>query len=281
MKPYTLLILGYLPEPPSWDGCRGVFQMLTHGTIEAFRTLPHVTLHTAHVLSHAKQPLPQADFVLVNAFCGEEPLAADLKALTGARKVCSWREIPTNPTHADYCFWLGSGELRLPCCKALMRNVPKVPGSILVDHTWWTQDHTAEIEGWLEGYDRGPVSRLVRHCTENHPVPSWMGQVAYAPYPEYLRRTETFERHIITHIEGYAFGMVDMVARGIQVLSPPKLLPAFQIVGLNLPVFETREQLRTLLEIPVGEEWNRKIDYCMDYAECAAVMDRHFQEWME
>lgn len=281
MKPYRLLILGHVPKALDWASAEGVFQMLTFGLFQGFRTVPHVTLYAEHVRDLATGSGPEVDCVLVNCFSAEDPPLDEIRQKTGAKLVASIRE---NPAHYDHSFVFApfpewpSTMIRLPCCKAMMQNVPKVPGSLLVDHTWYVEDHTAEIEGWLEGYSLGPVYRLIRGGTENHPIPSWMQPIHYAPYPEYLRRTETFERHIITHIEGYPFGVVDFAARGTQVLTPPGLIPESMIADLEIPVFHNKEELRAILEKPVGEEWNRKIDLCTDYSECAKIIDQWFQD---
>jgi hypothetical protein len=278
MKPYHLLLLGHHPNKPEWSSAVGVFGMVTFGITDAFRRLPHVEL----AISHIKEPLPAtpADFVLVNCFCPEDPPLEELRKATGARKIVSFREIP-GPYDHSFTFVPATGWphtlIPLPCCKALMHNVPKEPGSILVDHTWYVEDHTAEIEGWLEDYTDGPVYRLIRGGTENHPVPTWMKSIDYAPYPDYLKATEQIERHIMTHIEGYPFGVIDFAARGTQVLTPPNLMPSSMIGELGIPVFQSREELRALLARPGGDEWNRKIDLCTDYLDCAKIIDEWFQ----
>ena len=294
MKPYRLLILGHVPPNGTWQTAAGVYAMVTQGIIEPFAAMGHVNVEAARVLDFIKAPkkfhLPQADVVIVTAFCGEEPTLAEVRNATGAKKVVSFREIPADYDHSfifaqpnDFYRRKYKGHyttFKLPCCKRLMVNKPKVPSSILVDHTWHVEDHTEQIEGWLEGYTKGPVYRLLRPGSENfHPVPSWMKTVCYRPYPEYLDATATFERHIVTHIEGYGFGVVDFAARGTQVISWPDMLPSDVEVDLDIPVFYDKTELLGMLDLPVGRDVC-KIDKCTDYGTIARAMDKQFQEWL-
>lgn len=277
MTPYTLLIIGF--PSPSWDKAIGVFGMLTYGMTEAFGALPHVTVKTADirdVKQHPEAPLPQADIVLEIVFCADEQPNSEIKRRTGATHTASFRENPSNTV--DHSFWLDNKPLRLPCCKRMMVNVPKEPGLVLLDHRWWCEpDWTKKIEGWLADYHGGQVYRLIRYANDETGTPDYINLLEYLPYPAYLKATERFERHIITHIEGYGFGIVDFAARGTQVLAPPDLIPKEIVAELGIPIFRSKDELLSLLAAPVGPEWNRKIDLCTDYTDCAKVIDQHFQ----
>jgi hypothetical protein len=279
MPPYKLLVLGHHPIIPNWESAFGVFGMLTFGIFEAFRALPHVETYGVSIGDYSRMPLPQVDAVLINSFYVEDPALDDVKRRSGARYVASIRENHTAWDHSFAFVGVASPKItiiKLPCCKRLLRNVPKVPGSILVDHHWWDQDHTSEIEEWLRDY-KGPMFRLDHPRGEGAPPPPWIQRMPYQHYPAYLASTETFERHVITHIEGYGFGIVDFAARGTQVLAPPDLIPKETVADLGIPVFRSKGELLSLLAAPVGPEWSRKIDLCTDYADCANVIDQHFQ----
>lgn len=277
-KPYTLLIWGY-PHVAKHTST----EMLTRSLTKAFGRLPHVALHVTESRT-LKIELARADFVVVIEYFAWRPNAPWLKDRAGARKITAFRECQF-PEY-DHTFDL-MHDFPLPCDKDLMVNKPKWPGLILVDHSWeafWgtENDWTPRIEAWVReivGPELRPSRLVCDQADADHASADFL-LVPPAPYEEYLATTGAVERFIVTHRECHPWGVIDMAARGIQVLSPPGFVPQPIVDRLGIPIFSSKEELRTILARTVGEEWNHKIDLCTDYADIAVAMDRQFQEWL-
>ena len=289
-KPYDLLILGH--HKPLSEAFLSV-EVLTHFATSAFRRLPHVQVHTHQVCDYERVlALPRADIVLFIAYWFDvEPTDSKwIKRVTEASVTASLREVLFP---VDYCFTFkpfpeaeNAIYVPLQCDKASLPVSQKTPGTILVDHAWQAfagtdQDWTTRIEEWLsEVADRRSISRMVYYKDYPAVLPPFVTPLPPLPYHEYLKATAHFERFICTHAECYPHGVIDMAARGTQVLAPPGFLPECIVKDLGIPTFSSKEELLALLSEPVGDEWNRKIDLCTDYGDVAKSMDGQFQEWL-
>lgn len=287
MKPYTLLVIGH--HAPIWAAFLSV-QVLTHHIAHAFGRLQHVRVVTSGVDDWTAEGLAHpADVVLVIAYWREwsDDLTVAVKDCTGAGCVVSLREVPF-PVDHSFVFKPTDSQnttyIPLPCAKRRMKQTPKVPGSVLIDHVWndyigtdlgWTD----RIERWIEPIaDSFAVSRMIYYTDRECRVPSFVTPFPSRPYPKYLADTSHFERFICTHAECYPHGVIDMAARGTQVLAPVGLLPDCVVADLGIPTFSTCEELLDLLAKPVGPEWASKVDKCTDFANIASIMDAKCQE---
>lgn len=252
--------------------------MMVHtGFVQAFLALGNIDVCVEDYRDHLDRELQQADVVLITGYHDPSRDVPRIKQKTGARYVASFAEEPF--PGVDRAFTCR--EFKLPCCKSLLPNVAKQPKSIIIDHTWYVRDRTELIEGWLTGWE-GPLYRQTRPGTENHPVPPYVTPLPYLPYLEYLAVTARMERIILTHLEDYPFGAVDMAARGIQVLAMPgSIVCTYIIEDMGIPLFDNKEELLAILNQPVGDEWNHKIDLCTDYLDIARAMNGQFMEWLQ
>lgn len=296
MIPYRLLILGH--HPTSLDEAHTSVEVLTYFTTEAFRWLDVIEVLTADV---RRLDFPQADVVLVVAYWEEWSLAIndEAKRRTGAIKTASLREVRF---HTDHCFVFtpqspgitGTTYFPLPCEKGILTVEPKDPGAILLDHPWkdfagTDNDWTARIEDWLEPQPY-KVSRLWYAPTADNPFPfhaedakalrPFLIPFPARPYPQWIRDTSRFERFIVTHKECYPWSVLDMAARGTQVLSPPGYIPDCLVADLGVELFTSREELLAILAKPVGKEWTYKRELFTDYGDIALAMHAAFKEWM-
>jgi hypothetical protein len=99
-------------------------------------------------------------------------------------------------------------------------------------------------------------------------------------YYDWLLATATFERFIATHVESYGYGLIDMAARGMQVLAPRGFVPKPLVSDLGIVEFGSRETLSALLALPAGPRWQPKIDLCTGWGDIAQRMDAQFRAWL-
>lgn len=287
MRHYRLLVLGYPVITPhsAWSSA----EMLTCGIATAFMGLPHVTLFAENIQNVEKRILPKVDFVLLTIYGADDAKVPFVMEQTGARKLAAFREVACTCDHSfvfkDVGWETEHTRLRLPCWKSLMRNFPK-DGSILIDHSWddfigTEDDWTERIEGWLEPLSASRrIYRLARHKTDAERAAPYTVKLGYQHYTDYLAATSRIERFVLTHKECYPFGVIDMAARGTQVIAPCGFLPHSLVDELGIDVFHGQESLLNILGRPVPDTWNHKIDLMTDFTECARIIDWKFQEWL-
>lgn len=279
MKPYTLLIVSD-ELPQSWASVYGSMQMLTYGMSSAFGSLLHIRVIQA---TTAQDSYPEADFALCFVYNtpSAKTLHARLRQVPGMRRVTSLAECPIQDMHT----FLLQGSLRYPVCRSLLAQTTtafKAKGSVLIDHPW--PDDERDLTAWLYGqlaYWPGYVFYLVRKATEQRPRFANFTPLEYRAYVEYLAATASVERFLVTHKESYGFSVIDMAARGIQVISPRGFLPPYMVADFQIPEFSTASELFAILHRPVGDDWKNKIRFCIDYPTIAWQLDQQFQAWID
>lgn len=310
MRSYNLLIVTE-NKPNTSDGIHCSNQMIGWGLWEAFRDYPHVQLEYRN--ANNLTDIPETDFTLVHSYTPGEVFhrLSDLRVKT--RQQMMWIS-EMFCSSFDYCFTFlpqpGCEQVPLPAPKDLldasMVGVTKLKGSVLLDHHWsWTDGYTingpnpnlwcARLYEWLESIKDWTVIGQME--SPNHerisgvPIPSWVKRIPNSFYHEYLKATAPYENFIMTHPGSYEHSIVDMAARGIQVLVPTPTVthkhrdgwevvpggtpfaPQDTIDRLKLPTFSTREQLLSLLDRSHDGDWRAYA--CTDMPEIARQIDAH------
>jgi hypothetical protein len=179
-------------------------------------------------------------------------------------------------------------EVKFPHIGSLMKNEPKVKGSILLDHAW--EENTPDrlwcgkLYEWLEPLkDSVKIAQLLRPAIKADPYPSWVHPIPELGYVDYLEQTATYENYIMTHPESYGHSVIDMVARGIRVLVPVQGNLYFAkkpiVDGLKLRTFSTKEELMALLSAPPEDNWRANL--CTDMPDIVKRIDAYCQKGME
>jgi hypothetical protein len=264
MIPYKLLLISQnKPSYPS--GIRNSNHMIAWGLWEEFSKLRHVKL----VYQDSDSPLINhgpIDFTLMHCYTDCPIFKSELPAVRAitSKKMMYISEAMLKRANADrnFCFlefndWEKHGfapveEIRLPYISSFMDNVEKIPGSILLDHTW--SNGTPEklwcnkLYEWLGPIkDSVEVGQLLRPRIKSDPIPSWIDGIPEMGYVDYLARTSRYENYIMTHAESYGHSIID--TNGSLPFAKKPLVDA-----LGLQVFRTREELFSILASPPKTE---------------------------
>lgn len=320
MKKYKLLILGYpVKKKEDINLC---FSMLTYGLDRAFKRLKHVeVIQSSYFIdnklnySGLSMPklnlniLPKVDFIIVinyHPFFTKENIDI-LKRK--CKKVISFIEVG-EPT--DYSFIFKNAPLKqqkdkytiipAPYISNCYSNIKKEPKTILLDHIYlnaWKNKKLNEyawskrIWAWLEEI-KGDykiyslISRdLELKCgnpkTEHlKALPKWIIPIHATNYIDYLKKTQTMETFIITHVGSYNFSVVDMLVRGIRILTPPKAIPQYNIDKFNIPVFKNKKELLNSIRKPINrEKWNNQLRNCTNMIKIVSIINEKIQGWIK
>lgn len=293
---YKLLILGVplinaeskIPNLPVLTNSLAV---ITYNIIKAFKKLNHIKLS---FLNRIDTNIPKADFALLSCYCNDKINYNLIREKSSALKICSLREIPF--TKCDYSFIWNSEALvknshlfSAPCNKSLMENVSKESKSILIDHYWkdylkTENDWTNRIENWLETIKKEyKIYRMIRYKKEDKNIKSFEIPIYLSDYLTYLKNTSKIETYIVTHKESYGYSVIDMLTRGIRVLSPPNFLPKKSLVNyFNIPIFKNQTEFLMKIKEPINKSfWDNQINKCTDYNDIAKIIDSKFQKWIK
>jgi len=319
MKKYKLLILGYpVKNKKQINLC---FSMLTYGLEQAFKQMGHVTLIESDYFTKTNKnysglsmpkldlsKIPNVDFIIVinyHPFFTQENISLLKKK---CKKVISFLEIGEL---SDFSFMFKNTSFKqdkdkteiisAPYISNFYSNVPKESKSILLDHIYlnaWKNDkinHYAwskRIWTWLEEIKNeykiySLISRSIElkcgNPKEEHlkTLPKWIIPIQATNYIDYLKKTQTMETFIVTHVGSYNFSVIDMLVRGIRVLSPVEAIPKFNIDRFNIPIFNNRIELLRLINAPINKDkWNNQIQKCTGMKKVVSIIDNKIQGWL-
>lgn len=290
---YKLLILGY--DPISIDRSFSSVSLITFCIRKAFEKLNHIEVLSLPFIP-SKMEYPKVDCVLLICYVGVTKEQISIIKEQTQSKIITLREVSFISLGVDYSFVFNSDCMRkdnttsfisLPCPKDLLIPSLKEPKTILVDHCWenhlgtkweWTYD----IENWLEELKEDyKIYRMIRPQDKlNDRIKNYEIPLLTTNYPNYLKCTSKIENFIVTHAEGYPYGIIDMVARGTRVLTPPGFICSSVVQPFEISVFNNKQELLDIITKPIEKTWNSKIDQCTDYDTIANVIDLKIQEWI-
>lgn len=288
MKDYKVLILGW--KVNCWEESKLSVNALSYNLYLAFKE----KLGSERVTYYDKdnKNLPVADFIVIIVYASDNILEKEnieiLRKKTNCKKIITLREIPFNI--ADLCFvfnpLFNNNNILLPppCNKSLLQPTNKESKTILIDHYWkdylnTDKDWTFRIEEWIEELsDTYKIYRLIRFPDEEKSIKTFEQPLYYDSYLSYLNKTAKIENFIVTHQEGFPYGVIDFAARGTRVLVPDnKFIPQTLIDNFNIPLFKNKKDFISLLNQNIDESWNKKINSCIDFKDIVNIMDVNFQ----
>ena len=171
-----------------------------------------------------------------------------------------------------------STHIPFPCRKDICENVQKNK-VVVMDHYYTHNfgngpiDWTFRISDWLEDIkDRYEIRRMVHINGEEIHVKQHEKSLIKCSIGEYYAKTQDAETYIITHQESFGYSVIDMLARGIRVISPPNFLNAEFNSTFKIPIFTNKEEMLNIITSELDLYWNTCIDQCTDYIEIANII---------
>ncbi|MES2789455.1 MAG: hypothetical protein V4719_07525 [Planctomycetota bacterium] len=233
---YRLLLIGQFD---SQDATSAKF--FSEEFLCRFRQLGHTVLP----LDFHSTEFPTADVVLIHSYHGTPALRAFPSFRQYVRYSAMFMEVPCNIGCDHYFYYDGRSYPQIapekltmisaPVVRSYYRDVPKLPGSILLDHDVsflplhdnleydWNRLIWSELARRRDDFSE--VYQLERGDPGEHP--EFIKIVPLSNHQDYLARTAGFETFICTHAGSYNHTVVDMVARGTRVVVPATLRGPF------------------------------------------------------
>ena len=283
---YKVLILGWKID--NWLQSKASVNALSYNLYLAFQKLDNVEVYYCN---KSEKELPEADFVIIIIYKGDNIDYYYIREKTGCKKIVSFRE--TRFAELDFSFIFNSHfnnidteYIPFPYNAELLKPTVKEKNTILIDHYWedylgTKNDLTFRIEEWLtEIKDDYKIYRMIRFTGEEETIKSFEIPIFYSDYLNYLKVTERIENYIITHKECYPHSVTDMVARGTRILTPTDFIPGCMQNALQVPIFNNKDEFLSIIKSSVGEEWSEKYKHCTDYNDVVKIIDNKFKSWL-
>jgi hypothetical protein len=301
-----------------WKKCSNCFHTMTAFVVAEFKKLAHVDVEFVDHVNYRVlgsqdvfeywnsaefiNSIKNTDFIVYIGYASGNRMPWHEIRKRVSNKVVSLLEIAFLDADWSLCFTnYPPGTIRnnvttiiAPCSKNVYINVPKTK-SILMDH--WTGnmaannwntctkddiDWTHRISDWLSSVkDDYKICRMVRFGQqETDTVKPYESMLPHCYYGEFLDKTNDFETFVVTHADGYGYGVIDMAARGIRVISPPGFICPELVDAFGIHIFHNQDELVDIIKSPVDEHWNNCINKCTDYSDIVKIIDNKFQGWL-
>ena len=281
---YRLLIMGD-------ENYNDSIKMLKTNIQKAFSRLPIEIFSSPYTKF---KNLPEVDFVLLTCYFSNdvEIKAEEIKKQTKCKKICSFSACTFPFLDYGFCFndiTLNDHSMliHLPANKEILKLTEKKPKTVLIDHYWEPylntfDDWTLQIENAVKELtnDGYTFYRMIRFDGEEEKIKPFEIPIKYSDYEEYLEKTKSIETFIVTHKESYSYGVIDMAVRGTRICTPPEFLNRDIISVFNIPTFNNKRELLSILRRPLEHYWESLILKCTDYNDIALMMNAKFRQWM-
>ena len=175
-------------------------------------------------------------------------------------------------------------------------NVPKIPKTILLDHSCWLENQqaikdedrgyvlekTPSILQWIDELkDEYKIYTLLyggnQALYHKKLIPDYVIQIEMCDFASYLKQTETMETFVITHKGSYNLSFVDMLVRGIRIITYDNFIPKFNIERFNIPLYSDKESFLAEIRKPVNTEfWNNQVQKCSPLSVIAQAFNDYF-----
>lgn len=305
MDRYKLCILGIMGnsglDPLKSQSC---FELITCSLYHEFKKFPHVEVYTAELYpDFIEQPhkfdqlKPDTDFVIYIDYNNSDKMPFNkIREITRCKKIVSLSEVVFR--NVDWCFYFteinghihdikNRTKIVGPYNKDILLNHLK-KNKIVIDHYWHQTlgigptDWTLRISDWLQEVKlEYEIYRMIRFGSEEKKhAKEYEKILEHLPYQKFISATNDAQTFIVTHRESYGYGIIDMIARGIRVITPPGLLMDDLVNQLDIPIFKNRQELLSLIRQEPDESWNARINKCTDYSKISHIIDSKFQEYL-
>jgi hypothetical protein len=291
---YTLLILGNTGKHVlNYEQSNSSLEFVAHAIYNELKLYNNIEIGIVDCRALLKF-IPEVDVILFIGYYDQwKNLSKNnfeiIKKYIRYKKIITLLEFSLIGSDWSFCFVPSVSDtpkstlIRAPCVKKLYVNKTKEK-SICVDHYWLKyldteNDWTHKIEDWLmDRKDEYKIYRIIRFKDEEKNIKSYEIPIFYSNFFEYLESTNTIQNYIITHKESYAYGIIDMIARGIRVLTPPQFVKKDIIDYFELPTFTDKNSFLNILDEPINESlWKGKINKCNDYSLIAKEIDERIK----
>ena len=310
-----VMILGYPAE--SDEEIRHCFHLFWCVLNDALKLLPdveivHFDCRKYYYPQPSAQPnlaflrerpdeIPEVDYIIVNeldVFYTEETIGL---LRTKCKKVFSFLEIG-ELCDFSFIFYPLYHKQKRENCKILpapysgrfYKNVKKEEKSILLDHSAWLNNHDAlannyershEIYKWLDDlkgegfkfYSMVYGSKQGEAALEL--LPDYVVPIMPCPFLEYIERTNMMETFIVTHRGSYNLSVIDMLVRGIRVISYPGYIPIYNTARFDIPLYEDKDTFLKKVRAPIDHQhWDKQIENCTSVQTLSEVLHDKFTE---
>ena len=295
------------------------FPMLSYGLDLAFKKLGHETLQVSQD-DYIKKGIidfsnfPQSDIVIHSTISEGFTPETYKQIKTKCKKYVSFFETIT--PYCDFSFSIKQKDniknhsIFAPYSPDFYQNIAKEPNTILLDHPYilyWVGNNTyrdisRQIWKWLEplknrykiytltkqGIDASgdwkaqTLKALPKYITPIYDDVNPLESRQTFNFKRYLEVTDRFENFVVTVWGSYNFSVIDMIVRGIRVLSPPNFIPNDSIRNFKIPTFENQEQLIKTLEVPIDKNLLQyQFEQCTPMNKVADIILEYFNKWIE
>jgi len=292
------------------------FQMILYGLYLNFIKLGHEVIQINQELYTRKSnpnysTFPNTD-IIIHIACSENFTEETYKQLKSkCKKYVSFSE--GAPLWCDFNFVIGTKKsfkkgigIIAPYTPEFYQNIEKEPKTILLDHAYikfWTanqkRDWARKIWSWLEPLkEKYKIYTLVKGGTDQYgdwkqktlellpnfiiPLISNTSDTRQTfDFKTYLELTNKFETFIVVNHGSYNYSVLDMLVRGIHVLTPPDFIPRSNINLFQIPIFTSQEELLKEINRPINQNiLNEKIKLCTPMNEVVTIMANYFNKWI-
>jgi len=314
MEKYKVLVIGY---PPKTDGdMRHCFHSMWTILNDALLLTPEVDIipfdcskyyypqpsaqPNRQFLNERLHEIPYVDYIIVNdldVFYTQDMID---KLRVKCRKVFSFLELGELADHSfifhplyykqapDKCTLVPA-----PFAGRFYKNVKKEPKILLLDHSGWLGKDSSTVDAyerspliyeWLDSLkDEYKIYSLVYGAEQGRKalqiLPEYVTPIMPCPFVDYLEKTNHIETFVVTHKGSYNFSVVDMLVRGIRVISYPDFIPQYNVERFKIPLFWDERTFLSCVRQPVDTEaWNLKIHLCTSVLRLSELLREQFEK---
>ena len=246
--------------------------------------------------------VPMVDYIILgtlDCFYTEETMAP---LRTKCKKIFSFLEIG-EPADFSFIYTDNYYRQRKENCEILpvpygnfYTNVEKEKNSILFDHSAYldspiytspeykAMEMTDKLLGWSEDLkDEYKMYSLLYGGHQKEAVmkilPPFIQPIEQTNMAEYLKLTNKMETFVITHKGSYNLSVIDMLVRGMRIITPNDYIPKYNIDLFNMPTYSDKESFLKEIRKPVDTEyWNKQIEKCTSTEKIADAFLKKFKE---
>jgi hypothetical protein len=286
------------------------FQMLTYGLSISFNKIEGIEVSQENFYKYiiSKKTdfssFPECDVVIQLSISKDftEELYNQIKKK--CKLFVSFKE--NTALYCDYSFFLGHGtetekamRVSTPYTPEFYQNIEKESKSILLDHPYnkfWKKlpqrDWSKKIWKWIESLkEEYKIYTLLKQTRDEdgdwkeealkilpkYIIPLYDDKSTDNQswnFKEYLEKTNKFEQFIVTVHGSYNYSVVDMIARGIRVLSPKGF-----VYNKTIETFRDEKELIKLLKMPLDKTLlKNQLDKCISLDGVAKIMLNYFRK---
>jgi hypothetical protein len=243
--------------------------------------------------------VPEVDYIIVNEldlFFTKDMIDA-LK--TKCRRVFSFLELGELSDYSFIFHPLYHKQKPENCCLLpapydgrFYKNVEKEKKTLLLDHSAWlgwteptaiAQEMSDKIYTWLDDLkNEFKIYSMIYGAKQGglalKLLPDYVTPIMPCPFLDYLEKTNRMETFVVTHKGSYNLSVIDMLVRGIRVITYPKYIPDYNVERFNIPIYVDKGSFLATVRMPVDTfHWNKQIERCTSIQRIAEALNEQFK----